>query len=63
MTQLLSVRVVVSQSAFAVGLGRCVVRAQNHLAVGLRSNMALNLAPSGRWPLRHKAAQRRLALR
>ncbi len=26
-------------------------------------NMALNLAPSGRWTLRHKAAQRRLALR
>jgi hypothetical protein len=27
------------------------------------SNMALNLAPFGRWTLRHKAAQRRLALR
>lgn len=26
-------------------------------------NMALNLAPFGRWTLRHKAAQRRLALR
>jgi len=26
-------------------------------------NMALNLAPSGRWTLRDKAAQRRLALR
>ncbi len=26
-------------------------------------NPALNLAPSGRWTLRHKAAQRRLALR
>ena len=29
----------------------------------LRSNMALNLAPFGRWTLRDKAAQRRLALR
>ena len=28
-----------------------------------RSNMALNLAPFGRWTLRDKAAQRRLALR
>jgi hypothetical protein len=28
-----------------------------------RSNPALNLAPSGRWTLRDKAAQRRLALR
>jgi hypothetical protein len=27
------------------------------------SNPALNLAPSGRWTLRDKAAQRRLALR
>jgi len=27
------------------------------------SNMALNLAPFGRWTLRDKAAQRRLALR
>ena len=27
------------------------------------SNMALNLAPYGRWTLRDKAAQRRLALR
>jgi len=26
-------------------------------------NMALNLAPFGRWTLREKAAQRRLALR
>jgi len=26
------------------------------------SNMALNLAPFGRWTLRDKAAQRRLAL-
>jgi hypothetical protein len=26
-------------------------------------NPALNLAPFGRWTLRHKAAQRRLALR
>jgi hypothetical protein len=26
-------------------------------------NMALNLAPSGRWTLRDEAAQRRLALR
>ncbi len=26
-------------------------------------NMALNLAPFGRWTLRDKAAQRRLALR
>ena len=29
----------------------------------LRPNMALNLAPFGRWTLRDKAAQRRLALR
>ncbi|QRM20113.1 hypothetical protein GBK02_12300 [Dechloromonas sp. TW-R-39-2] len=28
-----------------------------------RSNMALNPAPFGRWTLRDKAAQRRLALR
>ena len=28
-----------------------------------RSNLALNLAPFGRWTLRDKAAQRRLALR
>jgi hypothetical protein len=28
-----------------------------------RSNPALNLAPFGRWTLRDKAAQRRLALR
>lgn len=27
------------------------------------SNPALNLAPFGRWPLRDKTAQRRLALR
>ena len=27
------------------------------------SNIALNLAPFGRWTLRDKAAQRRLALR
>ena len=30
---------------------------------GTASNMALNLAPFGRWTLRDKAAQRRLALR
>jgi hypothetical protein len=29
----------------------------------LGSNLALNLAPFGRWTLRDKAAQRRLALR
>jgi len=29
----------------------------------MRSNPALNLAPFGRWTLRDKAAQRRLALR
>jgi hypothetical protein len=29
----------------------------------MSSNMALNLAPFGRWTLRDKAAQRRLALR
>jgi hypothetical protein len=29
----------------------------------MRSNPALNLAPFGRWTLREKAAQRRLALR
>jgi hypothetical protein len=28
-----------------------------------KHNMALNLAPFGRWTLRDKAAQRRLALR
>jgi hypothetical protein len=27
------------------------------------SNLALNLTPFGRWTLRHKAEQRRLALR
>ncbi|AEG01358.1 hypothetical protein Metme_2979 [Methylomonas methanica MC09] len=31
--------------------------------MGQSPNMALNLAPSGRWTLRDKAAQRRLALR
>ena len=30
---------------------------------GQGSNMALNLAPFGRWTLRDRAAQRRLALR
>jgi hypothetical protein len=29
----------------------------------MRANPALNLAPFGRWTLRDKAAQRRLALR
>ena len=29
----------------------------------IRANPALNLAPFGRWTLRDKAAQRRLALR
>ena len=29
----------------------------------LKANPALNLAPFGRWTLRDKAAQRRLALR
>jgi hypothetical protein len=29
----------------------------------VRANPALNLAPFGRWTLRDKAAQRRLALR
>jgi len=33
------------------------------LATNVRPNMALNLAPFGRWTLRDKAAQRRLALR
>jgi hypothetical protein len=38
---------------------------QLHMALLERStpNMALNLAPFGRWTLRDKAAQRRLALR
>ena len=31
--------------------------------MGQRHNMALNLAPFGRWTLRDKAAQRRFALR
>jgi hypothetical protein len=31
--------------------------------MSLLPNMALNLAPFGRWTLRDKAAQRRLALR
>ena len=37
----------------------------NHLSgvSAVRHNMALNLAPFGRWTLRDKAAQRRLALR
>ena len=29
----------------------------------MAANQALNLAPVGHWPLRDKAAQRRLALR
>jgi hypothetical protein len=33
------------------------------MAPELRLNMALNLAPFGRWTLRDNAAQRRLALR
>jgi len=33
------------------------------LRVAASSNPALNLAPFGRWTLRDKAAQRRLALR
>ena len=33
------------------------------LRVAASFNMALNLAPFGRWTLRDKAAQRRLALR
>ena len=32
-------------------------------AIAAPFNMALNLAPFGRWTLRDKAAQRRLALR
>jgi hypothetical protein len=32
-------------------------------AIAASFNMALNLAPFGRWTLRDKAAQRRLALR
>jgi len=34
---------------------------QEHLP-SYTPNLALNLAPSGRWTLRDKAAQRRLAL-
>jgi hypothetical protein len=33
------------------------------MASDLLPNMALNLAPLGRWTLRDKTAQRRLALR
>lgn len=33
------------------------------LRVAASFNLALNLAPFGRWTLRDKAAQRRLALR
>jgi len=40
-----------------------VVPRQNHHIASLPPNPALNLAPFGRWPLRDKAAQRRLALR
>jgi len=32
-------------------------------SLALAPNMALNLAPFGRWTLRHKAAQRQLAPR
>ena len=40
-----------------------IVPRQNSHVVGLPPNPALNLAPFGRWTLRDKAAQRRLALR
>jgi len=33
------------------------------VSLSASSNLALNLAPVGRWTLRDKAAQRRLALR
>ncbi|SER33879.1 hypothetical protein SAMN04244573_03409 [Azotobacter beijerinckii] len=33
------------------------------LVIEMQPNPALNLAPFGRWTLRDKAAQRRLALR
>jgi hypothetical protein len=48
---------------------RCLVTAgvstgiKNRLSFNARANPALNLAPFGRWTLRDKAAQRRLALR
>jgi hypothetical protein len=53
--RLLTVRV----GAFAVKLSAAVFVASSRAS----SNMALNLAPFGRWTLRDKAAQRRLALR
>jgi len=55
-----------------VGRNRfCVRRATSAGTISLlqtqtvreRHNMAVNLAPFGRWTLRHKAAQRRLPLR
>jgi hypothetical protein len=38
-------------------------RSRGFFRVAASSNPALNLAPFGRWTLRDKAAQRRLALR
>jgi hypothetical protein len=61
-----------SEAKRSVGQGHsCAPRATNAGTISLpqtptvlaRHNMALNLAPFGRWTLRDKAAQRRLALR
>ena len=50
--------------ALAVVVGQFVRRlVASVLRCGSGSNMVLNLAPFGRWTLRDKAAQRRLALR
>jgi hypothetical protein len=45
-----------------VSLGVRVMKTKKGL-YKVRSNPALNLAPFGRWTLRNKAAQRRIALR
>ena len=51
-------------SVLAAVVGQFVQRLVGSvLCCGPGSNMALNLAPFGRWTLRDKAAQRRLALR
>jgi len=50
-----------SRSAFF--LADCVKKQEQKMVLVEMPNPALNLAPFGRWTLRDKAAQRRLALR
>ena len=49
----------------SLSAAHCLLRQASigYVVSKVRSNMALNLAPFGRWTLRDKAAQRRLALR